>query len=85
MGTVQAIPIPPKCIPITEKVSDDESPIYRNIHCFVENGGAIIPSYRNQPESLTVIDILRVSATKWADYDCVGERSIDAQGKAGPY
>ena len=85
MGGVQSVEIEPKCIPISEKVSDDESPIYRNLHCFVENGGNLIPTYRNQPESRTPIDILKTSSVKWANYDCVGERVINDDGSAGPY
>ena len=85
MGAVQSVEIEPRCIPITEKVSDDESPIYRNLHCFIENGGNLIPSYRNQPESRTVIDILKTSSVKWANHDCVGERVINEDGSAGPY
>ncbi|KAH0792240.1 AMP-binding enzyme family protein [Histomonas meleagridis] len=85
MGNVQSIDIPPICIPTDEETGPDESPVYRNIHCYVENGGQLIKTYRNQPESETPIDILRVSATKYADCDCVGERERDQDGNVGPY
>jgi hypothetical protein len=82
---VQTIVVPAKCVPVTPKVRDDESPIYRNLHCIVENGGRHMPTYRNRRESATFIDILKTSAVKSGDCDCTGERVIYPDGSAGPY
>lgn len=85
MGQVHSIDIPPICVPTDEPVAADESKVYRNYHCYVENGGELISTFRNQPESRTLIDILRVSSVKWADYDCVGERERLPDGTRGEY
>ena len=62
MGQVHSIDIPPICVPTDEPVGADESHVYRNYHCYVENGGELISTFRNQPESKTIIDILRVAS-----------------------
>jgi long-chain acyl-CoA synthetase len=85
MGSGQSKDIPVITIPTISKVSDDESPIYRNIHCFVENGGNFMPYFRSQPEFRTLIDIMRVSSVRFPDSDCTGERIINADGSAGRY
>ncbi|KAH0792786.1 AMP-binding enzyme family protein [Histomonas meleagridis] len=85
MGQIYSTGIPPKCIPIDEETSPDESKIYRNIHCFLENGGQHIKTFRNQPDSHTAIDIMRVSSVRYANSPCTGERIIDENGNVGPY
>ena len=85
MGEVQSIPIPQRCIPIGESSNPDESPIYMNCHTFAENGGDLIATLRSQPDSKTMIDILKTSAVKFADCDCSGEREILPDGTAGAY
>lgn len=66
MGGVQSIEITPKSIVVEKSTSANEGPVYRNIHCFVENGGKFISTFRSQPESNTVIEILRTSSVKYA-------------------
>ena len=85
MGNVQSIDIPQTCVPIGPPESDDESPIYHNSHMFAENGGKFIATFRSQPESRTIIDILKTSAVKYANLDCSGEREILPDKSAGPY
>jgi len=74
MGSVQSMEIPPIMVPTDEPTKENEGPVYRNIHCYVENGGTLISTFRSQPESRTAIDILKKSSIKYADCDCVGER-----------
>ena len=85
MGSIQSIDVQPMVVPTGRRDDDSESVIYRNIRIDQENGGNFIATFRNQPESLTPIDILRCSATKYADLDCTGERVINADGTPGPY
>jgi len=85
MGSTQSIEIPPICVPISDPQNPNESAVYRNIHCIIENGGNFIPTYRGQPESATIIDILKCSSVKYSDRDCVGERIIYGDGTAGPF
>lgn len=85
MGNVQSIDIPQTCVPCIPAESEDESPIYRNSHLPVENGGKFIATFRSQPESRTIIEILKTSAVKFADRDCSGERTVLPDGSAGPY
>ncbi|KAK8866684.1 hypothetical protein M9Y10_009651 [Tritrichomonas musculus] len=85
MGGIQSIEIPPKSIVLEEPSAENEGPVYRNLHCFVENGGKLIPTFRSQPESNTVIEVLRTSSVKFADLDCVGERVVNPDGSYGEY
>ncbi|OHT16889.1 AMP-binding enzyme family protein [Tritrichomonas foetus] len=85
MGGVQSIEVEPKSIIIDEPYGEDEGPVYRNIHCFVENGGKHIATFRGQPESRTVIDILKTSSVKYGSLDCVGEREVLPDGSVGDY
>jgi long-chain acyl-CoA synthetase len=84
-GLIHSTAIPAITVPVSSKVSDDESPIYRNIHCLAENGGGFMPYFRSQPDSRTIIDIMRVSSVRYPDSDCTGERVINPDGSAGPY
>lgn len=84
MGVIQSIDYRSRCIPISE-AKPGESSIYRNEICFKDNGGELFTSFRNQPESKTVIDILRCSSVKYADNDCSGERVLNKDGTMGDY
>jgi long-chain acyl-CoA synthetase len=84
MGLVKSREISLACFPVEEQANENESPIYRNIHCQVENGD-FIATFRAQPDSRTVIDILRTSAAKSPNADCTGEQVIGPDGSAGPY
>jgi long-chain acyl-CoA synthetase len=72
-------------VPTDQPHEEDESPIYRNIHCYHENGGQLIPTFRSQPEARTVIDLFAGSAITYADEDCMGERIKNPDGTVGPY
>jgi long-chain acyl-CoA synthetase len=85
MGSIHSTAIPAITVPISQQVSDDESPVYRNIHCLVENGGDLMPYFRSQPDSRTMIDIMRVSSVRHPDSDCTGERVVNPDGSPGPY
>jgi long-chain acyl-CoA synthetase len=85
MGGVQSIDVPPRVVATGEPGTSDTSPVYRNLRCDMENGGDFIDTFRSQPDSRTPLDILRVSATKFATSDCTGERLIHPDGSAGSY
>ncbi|OHT12948.1 Long chain acyl-CoA synthetase 7, peroxisomal [Tritrichomonas foetus] len=85
MGQVQSLESPGICVPTNEPAKPGESRIYRNSHCFEENGGDFIATFRSQPESMTPIDIMRVCSVKYANWDCTGERHIYPDGTAGEY
>ena len=84
MGGIQSATTP-YMVATDQPHEDDESPIYRNFHCYTENGGELISHFRSQPESKTVIDILAGSAVMFADKDCMGERIKNPDGSCGPY
>jgi long-chain acyl-CoA synthetase len=85
MDSVQSREVSAACFPVEERANHNESPIYRNIHCQVENGGGFIATFRAQPDSRTVIDILQTNAAKSPNADCTGERVIGPDGSAGRY
>ncbi|KAK8886266.1 hypothetical protein M9Y10_041727 [Tritrichomonas musculus] len=85
MGQVQSTDVIPCSVPTDEPTNPGESPVYRNTHCFVENGGKFIATFRSQPESCTPLDVLKTTAGKYPDQDCTGERVINEDGSAGPY
>jgi long-chain acyl-CoA synthetase len=85
MDSVQSREVSAACFPVEERANDNENPIYRNIHCQVENGGWFIATFRAQPDFRTVVDILRTSAAKSPNADCTGERVIGPDGSAVPY
>lgn len=85
MGQIQSIDPGPFQVPISEEHNPGESPIYRNMHCFVENGGNFISSFRCQPESFTPLDVLKGSSVRFANCDCSGERIRNEDGTFGPY
>ena len=77
MGHVQSIDIAPTMKKTNENYLENEGPIYKNIHCDIENGGNLISTFRSQPESKTIIDILKGSSNKFSELDCVGERKMN--------
>ncbi|OHT02251.1 putative AMP-binding enzyme protein [Tritrichomonas foetus] len=85
MGQVQSTEILPRSVPTDTPVNPGESPVYRNIHLFLENGGDFIATFRSQPESCTPLDVLKTSSIKWPDQDCTGMRQIYEDGTAGEY
>ena len=85
MGHIQSQPVPVCSMPTGEPVKEGESPVYRSSYCFYENGGEWIATFRSQPESQTMLDVLRTSSVKYPDHDCTGMRTINPDGSAGPY
>lgn len=85
MGQLQSIDVEPLCVPLPDSETDDHSTIYRNKHLFVENGGNFIDSFRSQPESKTLIEILRTSSVKFTNLPCVGERIKLEEDKYGEF
>lgn len=85
MGQVQSTDVTPCSVPTGEPTKPGESPVYRNVHCFLENGGKFIATFRSQPDSLTPLEVLRTSSVKFPDQECTGERRINDDGSAGPY
>ena len=78
--------IEPICVPL--EGSEEEpglSKIYINKHVLAENGGQFVTTMRNSPDAKTLYQLLRASATKWPEQECVGERQVLPDGKAGPY
>lgn len=85
MGSVQCIEVQPMVVPTGVYGDGGESVIYRNVRINHENSGKFLSTFRNQPESLTPIDIIKCSATKYGNLDCTGERVINSDGTPGPY
>ena len=85
MFQVQNVPIKSQCVPLPGTKKPGYSAIYRNNHDFFENGGELITTFRSQPDSKTLIDVIRTSSVKWADCACVGERIKKENGELGDY
>lgn len=81
----QKVPVRSRCQEVPGSKQPGYSPIYRNNHVFLENGGEFITSFRAQPETHTLIDLIKTSSVKFADHPCVGERAKDKDGKLGKY
>jgi long-chain acyl-CoA synthetase len=63
----------------------DESPIFRNSRCFVENGGELISTFRGCPEANTLPKILDASHVKYGSLPALGEREDFGDNKWGKY
>jgi long-chain acyl-CoA synthetase len=85
MFQVQDVPIRSQCVAVPGTKKPGYSSIYRNNHTYFENGGELITTFRSQPDSRTLIDVIRVSSVKWADCACVGERIKKENGEMGEY
>jgi long-chain acyl-CoA synthetase len=86
MGNVHSIDVIPHVVPTGELGNgEDESCVYRNIRVNMENGGRPISTFRSQPESKTLIEIMEVSSVKYANLPCTGERLILPDGSVGDY
>ncbi|KAH0789090.1 AMP-binding enzyme family protein [Histomonas meleagridis] len=76
---------PGKCIQITPPKKENESGIYINSVRIQENGGRPITSFRCQPNSLTLPELLDNSTKAYFDCDCQGERKVNSDGSYGEY
>lgn len=85
MFKIQNIDVEPVCVPIPGTQTEDHSVVYRNKHVFVENGGSFIETFRSQPDSRTLPEILKLSSVKYADEPCVGEREVLGKEEWGNY
>jgi long-chain acyl-CoA synthetase len=85
MGAVQTLADRGRLVPTGEPGGPDESPVYRSSHCYTENGGELISTFAIQPVSFTPIELLRRSSIMHPELDCVGQRSVRADGTAGAY
>jgi len=61
------------------------SPILRNSRVYQENGGDLISTFRSIPEADTTAKILKSSAVKYANKDCLGEREVISPDNFGSY
>ena len=78
--------IEPVCVPLEGSTEEEGlSKIYINKHVLEEGGGQFITTMRTAPDAVTLYQLLRASATKWPEQECVGERVVLPDGKAGPY
>jgi long-chain acyl-CoA synthetase len=85
MGAVQSLADRGRLVPTGEPGGPGESPVYRSSHCYAENGGELISTFAAQPVSFTPIELLRRSSITHPERDCVGQRTIRADGTPGGY
>lgn len=85
MGHVQSIDVESVVVPIRPPENENESWTYVNNHVLMENGGKLMRTFFGQPDARTPIEVMQGSATKWPDWDCLGEREILPDGTAGKY
>ena len=85
MGSVASLICDPVCVPVRPPEKEGESWIYHNNHCIKENGGLLMTTFFGQPNATSPLALLRGSAYKWPNEDCLGERVVLEDGSAGPY
>ncbi|EAY04705.1 AMP-binding enzyme family protein [Trichomonas vaginalis G3] len=79
------VPVRSLCQELPGTATEGYSPIYRNNHCFFENGGEFISTFRCCPHVETMPDLIKTSAGKWPDEPAVGERAKNPDGTMGEY
>ena len=85
MGHVQSVDVESVIVPVRHSEKPEESMIYVNNHVIKENGGALMTTFFGQPNAETPLALLKGSATKWPNEDCLGEREKLADGNVGDY
>ena len=85
MGQVQSTEVHARGIPLDEPHAENESPIYRSIHCFRENGGKLCTRMRSLPEAATALELLQGVSVRFPDQLSEGERTYEPDGTRGPY
>lgn len=73
------------CVEYESSNNPNESSIFINSIRLKENGGKPICTFRSQPDSLTVTDILDTSVILYNDLPCMGERLVNNDGSYGKY
>lgn len=73
------------CVEYEPSNNPNESAVFINSIRLKENGGKPICTFRSQPDSLTVTDILDTSVLLYNDLPCVGERLVNTDGSYGKY
>ena len=84
MGQQESEPYPTTIV-WEDEGKPNESPILRNSRTVTENGGQLISTFRSQPESDTMVKILRSTTVKYGERDALGEREDLGDGKWGKY
>ncbi|OHS97611.1 putative AMP-binding enzyme protein [Tritrichomonas foetus] len=85
MGHVQSVDVESVIVPIRHSENPEESMIYINNHVIKENGGVLMSTFFGQPNAETPLALLKGSATKWPEADCLGEREKLPDGSVGEY
>lgn len=85
MGADISRSVPAKCIEIEPSSNPKESGVYINSIRMQENGGRPIATFRSQPRSFTMTDILDNCVKAFPDSDCQGERKVNTDGSYGDY
>lgn len=70
---------------VSDSGDPNESPVFKNYHTVLENGGELITTFNSFPSANTPIKLIRSASVKYADKPFTGERIRNPDKTFGPY